>query len=103
MVEIYGMIPCFARGEVGKGLLQDVCKVLVTFQDGASGQVGMDFFCDGAMFIGGPIYIMQQGGLGEWSGFKTVLPCRVLSDEHSSCCRVEEGGGSSRGEGGEGG
>ena len=29
-VELYGMVPCFTRGEVGKGLFrEDVCEVLV--------------------------------------------------------------------------
>src|SRR5258708_13409315 len=42
VVEIYGMIPCFTRGEVGKGLLQeDICKILVLFWDGTSGQAGL--------------------------------------------------------------
>ena len=53
-------------------------------------QEGVDFFCDGAMFIGGTIYIMQQDGLGEWSGLKLVFPYKVLIDEHSSCSRVQE-------------
>src|SRR5258708_6212347 len=49
MVEIYGMIPCFTRGEVGKGLLrEDICKSLVLFQDGASrwaGSLGLSLLC----------------------------------------------------------
>src|SRR5258705_8772732 len=60
---------------------------------------GVDFFCDGAMFTGGTIYIMQQDGLGEWSGLKLVFPYKVSIDEHSSCSGVQEGGGSNRGEG----
>ena len=53
---------------------------------------GMDFFCDGTMFIGRTIYIMQQDRLGEWSGLKPVFPYKVSIDEHSSCSRVQEGG-----------
>ena len=52
-------------------------------------QEGMDFFCDGAMFIGGTIYIMQQDRLGEWSGLKLVFLYKVSIDEHSSCSRAE--------------
>src|SRR5258708_32064491 len=48
-------------------------------------QEGVDFFCDGAVFIGGTIYIMQQDRLGEWSGLKPVFPYKVLIDEHSGC------------------
>src|SRR6266404_2080103 len=66
-------------------------------------QEGVDFFCDGAMFIGRTIYIMQQDRLGEWSGLKLVPPYKVSIDEHSGCSRVQEGGGSNGGKGGYGG
>ena len=40
-VELYGVVPCFARGEVGEGLFWgDICKVLVVLWDSASGQMG---------------------------------------------------------------
>ena len=61
---------------------------------------GMDFFCYGAMFIGRMLYIMQQDGLREWSGFEPVFPYKVPIDEHSSCSRVQEGRGSNGGKGG---
>ena len=54
---------------------------------------GMDFFCDGAMFIGGAIYITQQDGLREWSGLKLVFSYKVMVDKHSSCPRIHEGRG----------
>src|SRR5258708_19529657 len=54
-------------------------------------QDGVDLFCDGAMFIGRTIYIMQQDRLGEWSGLKPVFPYKVLIDEHSGCSGVQEG------------
>ena len=63
-------------------------------------QEGMDFFCDGAMLIGGTIYVTQQDGLGEWSGLKLVFLYKVSIDEHSGCSGVQEGRGSNRGEGG---
>ncbi len=63
-------------------------------------QEGVDFFCDGAMFIGRTIYIMQQDGLGEWSGLKLVFLYKVSIDEHSGCSGVQEGRGSNGGEGG---
>ena len=63
-------------------------------------QEGMDFFHDGAVFIGGTIYIMQQDRVGEWSGLKPVFPYKVSIDEHSGCSRVQEGRGSNGGKGG---
>src|SRR6266481_5826255 len=40
-VELYGVVPCFARGEVGEGLFgEDICKVLVVLWDSASRWVG---------------------------------------------------------------
>ena len=63
-------------------------------------QEGMDFFCDGAVFIGRTIYITQQDGLGEWSGLKLVFPYKVSIDEHSSCSGDQEGRGSNGGKGG---
>ncbi len=54
---------------------------------------GMDFFYDGAMFIGRAIYVMQQDGLREWSGLEPVFSYKVMIDEHSSCSRIHEGGG----------
>src|SRR5258707_751299 len=55
-------------------------------------QEGVDFFCNGAMFIGRTIYITQWDGPGEWSGLKLVFLYKVLTDKHSSCSRVQEDG-----------
>ena len=43
-------------------------------------QEGMDFFHDGAVFIGGTIYITQQDRLGEWSCLKLVMNILVTPE-----------------------
>src|SRR6266436_496084 len=48
-MKLYGMVPCLARGEMGKGFFgEDVCKVFVALWNGALRQMdslGLSLFC----------------------------------------------------------
>src|SRR5260221_2062842 len=47
-MELYGMVPCLARGEMGKGFFgEDICKVFVALWNGALGRtdsLGLSLF-----------------------------------------------------------
>src|SRR5258707_3446954 len=48
-MKLYGMVPCLARGEMGKGFFgEDICEVFVALWNGALGQMdslGLSLFC----------------------------------------------------------
>ena len=48
-MELYGVVPCLMRGEVGKGFLgEDICEVFVVLWDSTLGWMnllGLSLFC----------------------------------------------------------
>ena len=48
-MELYGVVPCLTRGEMGKGFFgEDVCEVFVVLWDGAfrwTNPLGLSLFC----------------------------------------------------------
>ena len=49
---------------------------------------GMDFFCDGTMFISGTIYVTQQNRLRERSGLKLMSSHEILVAPESKRAEV---------------
>src|SRR5258708_1331830 len=49
-MKLYGMVPCLARGEMGKGFFgEDICEVFVVLWNGGLRQMdllGLSLFCE---------------------------------------------------------